>query len=132
MRHKTIGPRGGITVEEVSCFTCLCWPRCTLVSSTKEFGCGDWTSDDGRRVFWGPEDKGKDPLPDRPITDCSGCDKCADLVEPPPVKLPENMEEAAPIQRDLNHARSVRMDHIREEIEAERVAPPDEENPREG
>lgn len=130
MRHKTIGPRGGVTVEEVSCYTCVCFPRCTLLTSTKDFGCGDWASPDGRRVYWGTPSESPADLPSRPLTaDCAGCDKCADMMEPPPLPAyhDDGMDSARKLQREFNKLQSARMDHVREEIESERMAPPGDE-----
>jgi hypothetical protein len=87
MKQKVIGPRGGVSIEDVSCYTCLCWPGCTLVNTTKEFGCGDWVNEAGQRLDF---DEAED-VPDGTsgLKDCVGCGKCEDVLEPPPQPLKE-------------------------------------------
>ena len=47
MRQQVIGPRGGISTEEVSCYTCISATTCHL-TRFKDLGCADWVSEDGR------------------------------------------------------------------------------------
>jgi hypothetical protein len=52
MKRQCIGPRGGITEEEVSCYTCVCSNKCGYTGPcTKPYGCDDWVSDDGKRAL---------------------------------------------------------------------------------
>lgn len=110
MLHKVIGPRGGISTADVSCYTCLCGTSCNLTKA-KELGCGDWVNEAGQRVFLGTD---AIDLPTDPAgKDCTGCGKCEDVLEPPPVKLPENMEELAPVQRELNKLMDARIENLK-------------------
>lgn len=48
MRCAVIGPRGGISHDEVSCYTCISGTTCQL-TRFKDLGCDDWVSEDGQR-----------------------------------------------------------------------------------
>lgn len=140
MEHTVIGPRGGITKADVSCYTCLCGAACAL-TKVKHLGCADWVNEIGQRVYFPPIEPGKIEVSgvDVPVNpdgkDCTGCGRCQDVLEPPPIKLPENMESAIPLQRELNRLHGARLEslaqtrarlvHIHEEVEAGRLAPAD-------
>lgn len=127
MKCKVIGTRGGVSVEEVSCFTCLCGNTCRLLSATKDFGCGDWVGENGQRIHQPAGEAGDAPGDEVHIADCVGCGKCADVLEPPPRLEYHNDEMAAarPLQREFNHLQSARIEHIQGEVESERIVPPD-------
>jgi hypothetical protein len=92
MLHQVIGPRGGVTKADVSCYTCLCGTSCQL-TRLKHLGCADWVNEDGQRVYFPEQEPGKIEVAgmDLPINPpgktCDGCDKCGDIMDPPPVPL---------------------------------------------
>ena len=125
MKHKVIGTRGGVTTEEVSCYTCVCMTSCHLLRTTKAFGCGDWVGHKGQRVYWGdPGSKPDLPATEGGFIDCTGCGKCADVLDPEPVKLNAQRERVAMLGDHRED--DARMEHVREEIEGEHIAPLEE------
>lgn len=86
MNHTVVGPKGGLSIEDVSCYTCICGNTCRILTTTKAFGCGDWVNERGQRVYWGPVEA-KDLPADPPGKTCDGCGACQDIVEPPPLPL---------------------------------------------
>jgi hypothetical protein len=55
-----------------------------------------------------------------------GCPSWVDYEDGARIAPPEDMEQAQPFQQQLNHEHSARVDHVREEIESERIAPQEE------
>lgn len=51
MRQVVIGPRGGESIEDVTCDTCACATRCGFTgTNTRPWGCSMWVSVDGQRL----------------------------------------------------------------------------------
>jgi hypothetical protein len=52
MKCKTIGPRGGTRMDDITCVTCAVWPGCGAATALAiKFGCLDWVDyEDGYRV----------------------------------------------------------------------------------
>ena len=88
MKHPVIGPRGGISVADVSCDTCVCAASCKPGTRFRDLGCADWVSIKGERPSYEHEKDLSDSIEGK---DCTGCGKCADALCPE-----EKIDEAPP------------------------------------
>lgn len=64
MRQAVIGPRGGESIEDVSCDTCICAVRCSFSGPhTRGWGCSMWVSESGQRIKEIPRIDAEGPEP---------------------------------------------------------------------
>lgn len=50
MKAMVIGPRGGLSVTDITCDTCVCARKCAY-SGPSRMGCLDWVSPAGQRWY---------------------------------------------------------------------------------
>jgi len=50
MKCTVIGPRGGLSIADVKCDTCVCAGKCSY-SGPSRMGCFDWVSPAGHRWY---------------------------------------------------------------------------------